>query len=129
MTSTFRYDLTPKTDFKVNKSTLMRQAFSIDEDEARTGVIDLSEDHAKLDEVLINYFDTHKLIPDKIREPTDPAKLAKFLVRDYAIATKYRVEGLKMQAGAGFIDLLNGESLEERVVRRASIYLGMPPGE
>lgn len=63
------------------------------------------------------------MIPDKIREPTDPAKLAKFLVRDYAIATKYRVEGLKMQAGAGFIDLLNGESLEERVVRRASLYI------
>ncbi|KAL0258078.1 hypothetical protein SLS55_007249 [Diplodia seriata] len=74
--------------------------------EARTGVIDLSEDPPELVEVLLAYFYIQDIpLHENVR--LKDGRKTRFFASVYAIAEKYRVSGLKLRAWAAFNDYLN----------------------
>ncbi|KAB2573315.1 hypothetical protein DBV05_g8038 [Lasiodiplodia theobromae] len=74
--------------------------------EARTGVIDLSEDPPELVEVLLAYFYIQDIpLHENVR--LKEGRKTRFFASVYAIAEKYRVAGLKLRAWAAFLDFVN----------------------
>ncbi|OJD32263.1 btb poz domain protein [Diplodia corticola] len=95
--------------------------------EARTGVIDLSEDPPELVEVLLAYFYIQDIpLHENVR--LKEGRKTRFFASVYAMAEKYRVAGLKLRAWAAFHDYLNaGEWQSPHFVKTIAFVWELTP--